>query len=69
MYVVWHPEALITVQSHFSTLRGYNVVIKTALIYIDRKEVFNVHSDRLRLFALVPRPRWCGPAHLEYQFR
>jgi len=69
MYVVWHPMTLITFQSHFSTLRGYNFVIKTALIDIDRKEVFNVHSDRLRFFALVPRPRWCGPARLKYQFR
>ena len=63
MYVVWHPLTLITFQSHFSTLRGYNFVIKTALIDIDRKEVFNVHSDRLRFFALVPRPR-CDSAVL-----
>ena len=71
-YVMCVPcctETLIAFQSHFSTVRGYNLIVKTALIDIDRKEVFHVCPDRFGLSALVPRPRWCGPARLKYQFR
>src|SRR6266487_3223001 len=56
-------------QVNFSTVRGYNLRGKTALIDIDRKEVFHAYSSSISLFAPVPRPRGCEPARRKYQFR